>query len=467
MLLSCGVVGLANGQAARRSSFERQVYRCFDAQDYERAAALIEEHLKQSPSDASMLYNLACARNQLGDVDAAASALLRAFKAGFDDIEHFRRDPDLASLREHAVYKTILEAADAAMAENARSAMDRWREAYGTEHYRYETDAKRRINYATALDETSHGEMRKMLEDEADHLAKTLFGELPGYYILIAVPTPADSHKFFNGDKSIGGMYQHSLRRLVSRDIGGSLRHEFFHAMHFGHMERLGQPHALWIQEGLASLYEDYEFSAEGTIRFLPNDRQLIVKSRARSGRLPKWEDLLGISAEAFMNRASQMYPTVRSIFEYVADQGKLQTWYKAYVEHFGEDRTGAKAFEIAFGKPVTEIERDWRRWIMDQPAINLRIRAGDAALGVRCDDDGSNDGVLVTDVLAGSAASQGGLRRGDVVVAIDDRSTRSLMDLRKIIASQEVGDEVEIRLRRDGEYITVKVTLRAAPAGV
>jgi predicted metalloprotease with PDZ domain len=261
-------------------------------------------------------------------------------------------------------------------------------------------------------------------------------------------------------------MYQHHMRRLVARDIGATLRHEFFHALHYGHMERIRQPHALWVQEGLASLYEEYELDENGTIRFLSNDRQLIVKSRARAGRLMKWSELFALTSQEFMEKATSLYPTVRSIFEFVADEGKLVEWYTAYVTHFDADRTGAKAFEEVFGRPITDIEKDWRRWLMNQPTINLNVRPERAALGVRTNDTTTNDGVLITDVMSRSAAASAGLRRGDVIVAIDDKSTRSLLDLRKIIAAGANGDELVVRVRRNGEYFNIGVVLRPVPGG-
>jgi tetratricopeptide (TPR) repeat protein len=447
-------------------TLERQIYEAFDQGAYTRAIDLIEKALEHAPNHPDMLYNLACAHCLMKDYDQAASALLRAFKAGFRDLQHLRRDPDLSALREHPTYKAILEEADRASAKAARSAVDRWRDTYGDEHYRYESDPEHRINYAIALDETSHREMRQMLERQADQMIDLLFEQPPGYDVLIAVPTPEDSDKFFGGNDSIGGMYQHNLRRLVARDIGGSLRHEFFHVMHFAHMERLGQQHPLWIQEGMAALYEDYEFSDDGAIKFLPNDRQIIVKARAKGGRLTKWNDLFKMSAEAFMEKPQQLYPQARSIFEFIANENKLQPWYRAYVEHFDEDRTGAKAFEIAFSSPLDEIERSWKRWIAQQPEIDLQIRSDDAALGIRSRENASNDGVLISDIVPGSGAARAGLRRGDVIVALDGQSTRSLMDLRKLVAAKQVGDIVSIRARRSEQYMTIDVTLRPAYGG-
>ena len=459
-LLTCNAIG----QDTNRSTVEREVLAAFDGGEYQRARTLLENYLQQSPNDPLMLYNLACAHARLGDADAAASALHRAFKNGFHNINHMRSDPDLALLREHPIYKEILDAADRVTNRRSQSALEQWRESYGSEHYRYDTDEKHRIQYATALDEVSHREMRDMLEKQADQMTKSLFGDTQSYYILIAVPTPDDSDKFFDGDRSIGGMYQHSLRRLVARDIGNSLRHEYFHALHYGHMEKLNQPHALWVQEGMACLYEDYDLSEDGTITFLPNDRQLAVKSRARSGRLPKWDDLFALTAEEFMDKALQYYPTVRSIFEYVAAEGKLKMWYDAYVTHFDEDRTGAKAFEVAFAKPVAEVERDWRGWVIDQPAIELGIRPERAALGIRTTDNGTNDGVMVTDVIRGSAAAEAGLRKGDIIVSLDERPTRSVRDMHKVIAARDSGDQVQVRARRAGAYLTFTVLLRPMP---
>jgi S1-C subfamily serine protease len=143
-----------------------------------------------------------------------------------------------------------------------------------------------------------------------------------------------------------------------------------------------------------------------------------------------------------------------------------LQEWYRAYVETFQQDRSGTKAFEVAFGRPASEVEREWRKWVIEQPEINLRVRPENAALGIRTSTNGSNDGVLITEVVSGSAAALARLRKGDIIVAIDDRSTRSLMDLRKIIASRNNGDEVHVRVRRNGEYLTATAKLRPVPNG-
>lgn len=465
------MIASARGQSKQQpiaEPDERRIVECFRQGEYARALDLINQHLENAPNDYNMIYNGACANCLLGNTDKCAAMLLRSVKAGFREFAFMRSDPDLELVRDHPTYQAILEAADQVASQSTRSALEQWRESYGTENYRYENDDKHRLVFATALDEYSHREMRAMLEAQADQMITTLFGKAQNYDVLIAVPTPRDGDKIFKGDDSVGGMYEHRQRRLVARDIGGSLRHEFFHALHYGHMERLGQSHPLWLQEGLASLYEDYDLdSSSQAIIFLPNDRQFIVKNRAKAGVLIRWSVLFDMSADQFMDKAPELYPQVRSIFEFVADKGKLAAWYEAYVDGFREDSTGQKAFETVFNAPIDEVERDWRQWVISQPKVDLVIDADDAALGVRTGDKGANDGVLVTDVLPRSSASIGGLRRRDIIVSIDGRPTRSASELRRIVASHSVGDVVEVKVRRADEYFTATIKLRSLSAGM
>jgi hypothetical protein len=447
----------------RANDVQARVVALFERSEYKPALDLIVEYLKTTPNDPAMLYNAACAQARLGHADEAASALLESVKAGYRNFEHMRGDPDLASLHDHPTYQAIVEASERVAAEAGKSAVERWRTTYGTKAYRYETDDKRRINYATALDEDAHQRMRIMLEREADQLTQTLFGNPPAYYVLIAIPTPEDSDKFFDNNDSVGGMYDHTQRRLVARDIGGSLRHEFFHAFHFGDMERRQQQHPLWIQEGLACLYEDYAIDDAGTIVFVPNDRQVIVKNRARAGVLIKWADLFDMTAERFMRKAPEMYPQVRSIFEFVAAQGQLSAWYQTYTEHFAEDRTGRKAFELTFHKPLAEIERAWREWVRQQAPAPVQLTAGETALGIRSRENASNDGVLVTQIVVGSAAARARMRVRDVIVSVDGQDTTTLSDLRRILAQRSPGDKLELRIRRSGEYLTLNIILPAS----
>ncbi len=461
------VVGLVATSGAGRphpgresGSLQQRIYGSFVEGDWARAADLIERYLARTPNDAVMLYNGACAYARLGQRDKAATYLMRAVDAGLRDLDEIANEPDLEGIRDHPTFVALLQRVQWKASRDATAALAQWRAVYGEDRYRYEKDQERHLAYATALDPVSHSQMRRMLERQADHLHRTLLGAWPSPYVLIAVPTPHDSRRLFDADE-IGGIYEHSKRQLIARDIGGSLRHEFFHALHYAHMEQLKQKHPLWVQEGLASLYEDYIFTDDEQVVFLSNERHNIVKALAAVGRLTPWRDLLALSEEQFMARASQLYPQTRSIFEFLADRGRLRSWYRALIEHFDVDPTGATAFETCFGMPLADVERSWRRWLLTRPKIDTSIDDGDAALGIESRPNASNDGVVIARILPRSAAAGSQLRAGDTIVSVDGTPTRSLAELQTLIAAKRIGDTARVRARRDGGYFTVVVRLR------
>jgi hypothetical protein len=445
---------------APAATLQRRIYQSFMDGDFARAATLIEAHLEQHPRDPVMLYNAACAYCHLQETDRAATYLRRAVEAGLEDLDQIARDPDLDPLRDHPVYRELVRRLEGAGGGPAEP-LERWRSHYGSDAYLYDHDPRRRIAYATALDRTSHQEMRRMIERQADQLQRELFEASLDSYLLIAVPTPYDGRRLFHDNDRAGGIYEHDKRRLISRDTGSSLRHEFVHALHYAHMDRLGQRHPLWVQEGLAALYEAYTLSDDGQITFLPNERHNIVKGLALANRLTRWRELFETSDDEFMARAGKYYPQVRSIFEFLADEGKLACWYRTLVETFDRDPTGCEAFAVCLGQPLASVERRWRDWVQNRPKVDIAIDTGDAALGIESVLHSSNDGVLIADVIPGSAAAAGDLEAGDVIVAVDGEPTRSLTELQTIIAGKRVGETVRVRARRDGDYFTVVVRLR------
>jgi tetratricopeptide (TPR) repeat protein len=60
------------------------------------------------PEDASVAYNLACSLAQVGSAKEALDVLERAIDLGYDDAEHMAADEDLASLRGHVRFHSLL-----------------------------------------------------------------------------------------------------------------------------------------------------------------------------------------------------------------------------------------------------------------------------------------------------------------------------------------------------------------------
>ena len=59
------------------------------------------------PDDALVQYNLACSCALTHQPEAALAALHRALDLGYRDFNWLRRDPDLAGLRKHPLFKSI------------------------------------------------------------------------------------------------------------------------------------------------------------------------------------------------------------------------------------------------------------------------------------------------------------------------------------------------------------------------
>lgn len=67
--------------------------------------------------------------------------------------------------------------------------------------------------------------------------------------------------------------------------------------------------------------------------------------------------------------------------------------------------------------------------------------------------------GAYILEVVAGSLAEKGGVKVGDIIVALNNESMKE-KDLATILNSKRVGDDLEMRIWRDGEDLTITVTL-------
>ncbi len=68
------------------------------------------------------------------------------------------------------------------------------------------------------------------------------------------------------------------------------------------------------------------------------------------------------------------------------------------------------------------------------------------------------NKGALVADVIPGSAAEAGGIRRGDVIVKFNGKDIDEMNELPRMVAATPVGREVEVVVLRDGKKIPLKL---------
>ena len=70
----------------------------------------IDEQLSAlRPGDPTVLYNLACSYSLTRRYEDGIAALSRAIDCGYNDFKWLLKDPDLASLRQHSLFKSIQE----------------------------------------------------------------------------------------------------------------------------------------------------------------------------------------------------------------------------------------------------------------------------------------------------------------------------------------------------------------------
>jgi phospholipase/carboxylesterase len=90
-------------------SMRRAANSAYQAAHYEEAAGFYLAALEHDITSANDIYNLACCYGLLKKDTLAATYLTRAVRAGFDDIEHARVDPDFDSVRSSPVFSAAIE----------------------------------------------------------------------------------------------------------------------------------------------------------------------------------------------------------------------------------------------------------------------------------------------------------------------------------------------------------------------
>jgi serine protease Do len=75
--------------------------------------------------------------------------------------------------------------------------------------------------------------------------------------------------------------------------------------------------------------------------------------------------------------------------------------------------------------------------------------------------------GTLVADVIEGSPAEKAGILRGDVILEFGGKKVDEPYILRNIVAGTSPGESIEVKVIRDGEYLTLSVMIEELGADV
>jgi hypothetical protein len=443
-------------KAGRIAAINRRLYRLLEAGKHAECQPLLKQILQIDPSNSVAWYNLACCHSRVGEKDKAVESLDKAVEHGYSGFRHLERDPDLDAIRDTPGYKRLIARKDEVQRRRAAKIRDELRRRFG-EGYLHEIDHDRRLVFATNVDRQTLDEMKQRLSAYASAQWKDLFTYPFEQYLTIVIPRSSD----WPTHPSVGGFYARGAHVLYARTVGMTLIHEFTHALHGADQDGLGQEHPIWITEGLAALFESSKLVA-GHVVPQPNRRLNILQEIVKRKRTLPFQELVKYSHAEFMKKTTTAYAQSGYMMTYLQRKGLLKKWYDAYTDGYERDRSGAKAMEKVLGKKLAEIEEDWKQWVGKLETPILWLPAKHAYIGIQL--RAAVDGVRIMRVVPGSGADQAGLKADDVILRIDDERVIDPGRLMSIVYEHGVGDRIEVRYRRDGEYRTATVTLGAMP---
>ncbi len=349
----------------------------------------------------------------------------------------------------------VLASADAAggdLGPRLRARLPRWRELVPGDELTWQLDAERRLVLASALTPASRERVRAEIASVVDAALPLLFGAPPADPVLVVVAEGRLARDLVAGEARVAGRYVHIDRILAVREIGVSLRHELIHALHFGHMERMGMraAHPFWIQEGLATLFETWARTDDAGGRFEPSDRDGIPRRLADANALDGLAELAALDGRSFMRSARRHYAVARAVMRWLAERGALADWYRRLGDA-PSPGAGLDAMAAALGLEREALDEAFRDWLRARPVPTVAIEPGGPWLGLQRVDEDPPDGVQVLRVVPRGPARRAGLRPGDVVLEVNGAVSPTAAELDRLVARHRPGETVRLTVRRRG----------------
>jgi hypothetical protein len=206
-------------------------------------------------------------------------------------------------------------------------------------------------------------------------LALSYFRERPRQPIAVVICTSDERFRQCNllldaqERDQYSGVYVRKHRRVIVNIASGegTLAHELTHAL--AHADFPTMPE--WFEEGLASLHEECEFSADGQhLIGNTNWRREVALEALQQGELRLLED---VSSHRFglPDRAHIDYAYVRSFCLYLQELGVLEAFYHACRRSADQDATGLRTLCAVTEMPSPRaIDDAFRSWLIAQRPV-------------------------------------------------------------------------------------------------
>jgi tetratricopeptide (TPR) repeat protein len=451
--------GPSDADRRRAAQLSRKSIELLEQRKLDPAEKTLRQALELDPDDSTNLYNLACTLALKNSPDDAMDYLEKSADAGFTDFIHIGQDSDLESLRELPRFKQFMARKDAYQHKAADHAVAALKSRFG-DSYLYEVDDADKLVFATNIDRATLDDLKHTLEAQAHSQWEQIFDHKPDEFVTIVVPSLADYKKLVRMP-GVGGFYNNDAKILIAQHLGQVMTHEFTHALHAADRAPLGQDHPIWLAEGLASLYESATFEGKNHDELIPHDnfRLTFLQNAARGHSLLPLAHLLKMKQPEFISRANLAYGESSSLLLYLYEHQLLKKFYDAYKTGFDTEPTGKAALEQVTGKSLDDLEKSWTTWMVHRTPPSLTTGPDGPFLGAHLVAD-ANDGLKLESILPGSPAEKAGLKTGDVLVGIGDVEVRDMQSFGPLMNTHKPGDEVSVKVRRDGKYLDVPLTL-------
>ena len=174
-----------------------------------------------------------------------------------------------------------------------------------------------------------------------------------------------------------------------------------------------------------------------------------IVSARKRDIRAGPYDDF--IQTDAAINKGNSGGPMLNL-------EGKVIGVNTAITSPSGGSVGIGFAVPASLAAPVIEQLRRFRE--TRRGWLGVRIQSVTEEIAAAFEGFGEPRGALVSAILPGSPADEGGLQVGDIVLSYDGRQVARMRALPRIVSDAEVGATVPVEVWRKGEIVRLEVVV-------
>ena len=138
-------------------------------------------------------------------------------------------------------------------------------------------------------------------------------------------------------------------------------------------------------------------------------------------------------------------------------------TYSPARLQHLVGEASGASTVTVSRDGEPLQMKAAFAEPQTGKALLGVRIQEMTGELKEAFGTEG-NAGVLISQVVSGSAANQAGLKAGDVIVSLGQADITAVQDVHSLLDGYSPGDSIEIAFVRDREKRVMEIALGGAP---